>query len=410
MFIGFLMNGADNAENYEGGIRMNFGKKSLKLAALLGATMLMGGIFAGCGDSADSDDIKIGANFEMTGNVANYGKATMEGFKLAIKEANDAGGVNGKKITVVEADNKSEASEAVNAATKLISDDKVKVVVGPAVTANVIAESQVATDNKVPILAPCATSPDVTVENGTVKPFIFRSCFIDPQQGSVMAKFAGDNLKAKTAVVFVDNSSDYSKQLAAVFKEKFEAAGGKVLAQEAFLAKDQDFKAQLTTLKSANADVMFVPAYYEEVGKIVKQARELGFTNPILGTDGWDDPKVADIAGADALNNTYFSTHYSDKDEAVKPFIDAYNKEYGHAPNVFAALGYDAGKMVIDAIKRANSSDPEKIREALEQTKDLQVGTGVLTMDKNHNPIKDAVILENKGGDRLMVAKIKPEA
>lgn len=155
---------------------------------------------------------------------------------------------------------------------------------------------------------------------------------------------------------------------------------------------------------------MFVPAYYEEVGKIVKQARELGFTNPILGTDGWDDPKVADIAGADALNNTYFSTHYSDKDEAVKPFIDAYNKEYGHAPNVFAALGYDAGKMVIDAIKRANSSDPEKIREALEQTKDLQVGTGVLTMDKNHNPIKDAVILENKGGDRLMVAKIKPEA
>ena len=179
--------------------------------------------------------------------------------------------------------------------------------------------------------------------------------------------------------------------------------------EEAFLQKDQDFKATLTKLKTANADVMFVPAYYEEVGKIVKQAREIGITTPILGTDGWDDPKVADIAGKDALNKTYFSTHYSDKDESVKPFIDAFNKKYGHAPNVFAALGYDAGKMLIDAIKRAGSDDPAKITKALAETKDLKAGTGTLTMDKNHNPIKQAVILENKDGDRVMVAKIMPE-
>ncbi|WP_298593263.1 ABC transporter substrate-binding protein, partial [uncultured Mitsuokella sp.] len=229
-------------------------------------------------------------------------------------------------------------------------------------------------------------------------------------QGTVMAKFASENLKAKTAVIYVDNSTDYSKSLGKVFKEKFEAAGGKVVMEEAFLAKDQDFKATLTKLKTANADILFVPAYYEEVGKIVKQARELGMTMPILGTDGWDDPKVADIAGADALNNTFFSTHYSDKDEEVKGFVDAFHQKYGHAPNVFAALGYDAGKMLIDAIRRAGSADPEKIRQAIEDTKDLKVGTGTITMDKNHNPIKQAVILENKGGDRVMVAKIMPDA
>ena len=388
---------------------MNFSKKGLKLASVLAGTMLLGGVLAGCGDDANSNEIKVGANFEITGNQANYGSAGLDGLKLAIKEANDAGGVDGKKITLVQADTKSEASEAVNSATKLISDDKVKVIVGPMVTANVMAESQVANDDKIPVIAPAATNPDVTVENGKAKPFIFRSCFIDPQQGTVMAEFAAKQLKAKTAVMYLDSSSDYSKSLGKVFKEKFEAAGGKVVMEESFLAKDQDFKAALTKLKTANADVVFVPAYYEEVGKIVKQARELGITAPMLGTDGWDDPKVVDIAGADALNKTYFSTHYFEKDQDVQGFIESFQKEYGHAPNVFAALGYDAGKMLIDAIKRAGSADPEKIQKALEETKDLQVGTGKITMDPNHNPIKSAVILEMKNGVKEMKAKIQPE-
>ena len=377
---------------------MKFNKKSLRMAGLVLGVAMLGSVFAGCGSESKSDEIKVGANFEMTGNVANYGSATLDGLKLAIKEANDAGGVNGKKINLVTVDNKSEATEAVNAATKLISDDKVKVIVGPAVTANVMAESQVADDNKIPVIAPDATSPSVTVENGKVKPFIFRSCFIDPQQGEVMATFATKDLKAKTAVIYIDNSSDYSKSLGQVFKEKFEAAGGKVVMEEAFLQKDQDFKATLTKIKTANADVIFIPAYYEEVGKIVKQARELGITQPLLGTDGWDDTKVVDIAGADALNNTFFSSHYSEKDKDVQSFIEAFKKEYNHAPNVFAALGYDAGKMLVDAIKRAGSDDPEKIQKALEETKDLQVGTGKISMDKNHNPIKSAVILEMKNG------------
>ena len=388
---------------------MFFSKKLRLASALLGVAML-GSVFAGCGnDKAASDEIKVGVNIEMTGNQANYGNAGLEGIRLAIKEANEAGGINGKKITLVEADSKSEAAEAVNSATKLISDDKVQVILGPAVTANVIAESQVATDNKVPVIGFAATNPDVTVENGQVKPFIFRSCVIDPQQGTVMAKFATKELKAKTAVMYIDSSSDYSKSLGKGFKETFEAAGGKVLMEESFLAKDQDFKAALTKLKTANADVIFVPAYYEEVGKIVKQARELGITCPMLGTDGWDDPKVADIAGVAALNNTFFSTHYFSEDPGAKSFIDAFTKEYGHAPNVFAALGYDAGKLLVDALKRANSTDPEAIRKAIEETKDLQVATAKITMDPaTHNPIKDAIIIENKDGKYTFKGRIAP--
>ena len=388
---------------------MIFSKKSLRLACAVLGTALLGSVFAGCGSKESGDTIKVGANFELTGNVANYGNATIEGLQLAIDEANEAGGINGKKIELVSVDDKSEAAESINAATKLISDDDVKVIVGPATTGLVLAETQTATDAKVPIIAPCATSPEATVENGKVKPYVFRSCFIDPQQGEVMATFAAKDLKAKTAVIYVDNSSDYSKSLAKVFREKFEAAGGKVVMEEAFLQKDQDFKATLTKLKTANADVMFVPAYYEEVGKIVKQAREMGINSAILGTDGWDDTKVVDIAGADALNNTFFSTHYSEKDAEVQSFIEAYKKKFNRAPNVFAALGYDAGKMLVDALKRAGSGDTEKIREALEATKDLKVGTGTISMDKNHNPIKTAVILEMKNGEKELKAKIAPE-
>lgn len=388
---------------------MFFSKKLCLASAVLGVAMLST-VFAGCGgDSGSSDEIKVGANIEMTGNQANYGNAGLEGLRLAIKEANEAGGINGKQIKLVEADNKSESAEAVNAATKLISDDGVKVIVGPAVTANVIAESQVATDNKVPVIAFAATNPDVTVENGAVKPYIFRSCFIDPQQGTVMAQFASKELKAKTAVMYIDSSSDYSKSLGKVFQETFEAAGGKVVMQESFLAKDQDFKAALTKIKAANADVIFIPAYYEEVGKIVKQAREIGITATMLGTDGWDDPKVADIAGASALNNTYFSTHYFAEDPGAKTFIDSFTKEYGHAPNVFAALGYDAGKLLVDALKRAGSDDPEAIRKAIEETKDLQVATAKVTMDPaTHNPIKDAIIIENVDGKYVFKSRIAP--
>ena len=389
---------------------MNFGKKRLRMAGMLLGITMLGSVFAGCGgeEAANSNEIKVGANFEITGNVANYGTTARDGFKLAIKEANEAGGIDGKQIVIVEADNKSDPAESANAATKLISDDKVVAIVGPATSGAVQAESQIATENKIPIITPCATSPDITVENGQVKEFVFRGCFIDPLQSNTMANFAANELKAKTAVIYLDSSTDYSKSLAEVFKNKFEALGGKVVMQEAFVAKDQDFKAALTNIKTANADVIYIPAYYEEVGKIVKQARELGITQPILGTDGWDDTKVVDIAGADALNNTYYVTHYIDTDPDAKAFVDAFTKEYGHAPGVFAALGYDAGKMLVDAIKRAGSTDPVAIQKALAETKDLQVGTGKLTVDANHNLIKNAFIIEMKDGVKTLKERVTP--
>jgi branched-chain amino acid transport system substrate-binding protein len=375
--------------------------------------MMMSAMLAGCGGAAkqEAQEIKVGGNYEMTGGIANFGQQTTNGIKLAFKEVNAAGGVLGKKINFIIADNKSEPSEATNAITKLITQDKVVTVLGPVSSSNVLATAQVAQDNKIPVLTATGTNPKVTVDNGKVRPYIFRACFIDPFQGKVMSDFATKTLKAKTAAIYIDNSSDYSKGLADVFEKEFTAAGGKIVAKEAFLQKDQDFKATLTKIKAQNPEVMFVPAYYEEVGKIVKQSRELGMTIPMMGTDGWDDPKLVEIAGPAALNNTYFSNHYSpqDKDPNIVKFVEAYKKEYnGQEPSALAALGYDSAVMLIDALKRANSTEPGKIRDALEQTKNLQVSTGILTLNANHDPVKSAVVIEMKDGKQVFNAKVNP--
>ena len=384
----------------------------LVLAVLMSLSLV-----AGCGGgekakpAAVSNEIKIGANFELTGGVANFGKQTLNGIQMAVKEVNAAGGVlGGKKIVVVVADNKSEPAEATNAITKLITQDKVVAVLGPVTSTNVLATVQVAQDNKIPVLTATGTNEKITVDNGKVRPFAFRACFIDPFQGRVMANYAAKTVKAKTAVIYVDSSSDYSKGLSQSFEATFTQNGGKIVGKEAFLAKDQDFKATLTKIKAMNAEVVFIPAYYEEVGKIVKQARELGITIPLLGTDGWDDPKVVEIAGAAALNNTFFSNHYSsqDKDPNVVKFVEAYKKEYNQEPSALAALGYDSGLMIIDAIKRAGAADSVKIKDALEQTKNLHVSTGILTIDSNHNPVKSAVVIEMKDGKQSFKEKVNP--
>jgi branched-chain amino acid transport system substrate-binding protein len=388
-------------------------KKHLAIALVV---LLSIALLAGCGGGekakpAESNEIKIGANFELTGGVANFGKQTLNGVQMAIKEANAAGGVlGGKKLVLVIADNKSEPAEATNAITKLITQDKVVAVVGPVTSSNVLATVQVGQDNKVPVLTATGTNEKVTVDNGKVRPFAFRACFIDPFQGRVMANYASNTLKAKTAVIYVDSSSDYSKGLSQSFEATFTQNGGKIVGKEAFLQKDQDFKATLTKIKAMGADTIFIPAYYEEVGKIVKQARELGINTPLLGTDGWDDPKVVEIAGAGALNNTFFSNHYSsqDKDPNVVKFVESYKKEYNQEPSALAALGYDAGLMIVDAIKRAGAADSVKIKDALEQTKNLQVSTGILTIDANHNPVKSAVVIEMKDGKQTFKVKVNP--
>ena len=313
-----------------------------------------------------------------------------------------------KKLRIVESDNKSEPSEAGNSVTKLVTQDKVIAVVGPATSGCVAASTPITTANKVPLIAPCATAPNITVENGKVKEFVFRSCFIDPFQGRVMAEFADKNLKVKNVAILYDASSDYSKGLAEVFTKTMEEKGGKIVAKEAFLAKDLDFKSALTKIKSTNPEAIYIPGYYEEVAKIIKQTRELGLNVPLLGCDGWDSPKLVEIGGPEALNNTYFSSAYSaqDKEPSVQKFIAGYKAMYNKEPDVFCMQGYNAGLILADAIKRAGTTDGTKLAAAIAATKDLSVASGKLTYDADHNPITSAIIIELKDGVQTFKEKI----
>ncbi|MBR5797116.1 MAG: ABC transporter substrate-binding protein, partial [Phascolarctobacterium sp.] len=245
-------------------------KKWKKYATAALAAMVCASVLAGCGggkkEEVKANEIKIGASFELTGNVANYGKAILSGAKMAFDEANAKGGVLGKKIVVIESDNKSEPSESGNSITKLVTQDKVVAVVGPATSGCVAAGSPITEANKIPHIAPSGTAPGLTVDNnGKVKPFMFRACFIDPFQGQVMAHFASNTLKVKNVAILMDSSSDYSKGLAQVFQATLEKAGGKIVTKEAFLSKDLDFKASLTKIKATNPEAVYVPGYYEEV-------------------------------------------------------------------------------------------------------------------------------------------------
>ncbi len=387
-------------------------KTIFTVTALALAAIMLAGLLAGCGSTSSSSEIKIGLLNELTGGNATFGASTTNGAKMAIKEANAKGGVLGKQIKAVVADNKSEPSESANAMTKLLSQDKVVAVTGVFASSNAIAASSVVESAKVPFLAVGATNPKVTVDekSGKVKDYTFRVCFIDPFQGTVGANFVLGTLKLTKAVILVDNSSDYSKGLADFFKTAFTKGGGSILGQEAYLQKDQDFKTILTKVKALNPDVLYVPGYYEEVGKIVRQARELGITAPIVGGDGWDSPKLVEVATAAPLNNTYFTNHYSvdDTSAASKAFVEAYKKEYGQNPDAMAVLGYDAMNVIIDAIKRAGSTEPAKIREALAATKDFPAITGATTLNATHDAVKSAVIIEMKDGKQVYKATVKP--
>lgn len=386
-------------------------KQYFRLSALVVAVFVMAGILAGCGSSS-SNDIRIGVLDELTGGNATMGTSAANGAKMAIKEANAKGGVLGKQLAAVVADNKSEPSESANAMTKLATQDKVVAVTGVFSSSNAIAASNVAEATKIPFLAVGATNPKVTVDekSGKVKDYTFRVCFIDPFQGTVGANFVLNTLKIQKAAILVDNSSDYSKGLSAFFKDAFTKGGGSILAEEAYLQKDQDFKTVLTKIKALNPEVIYVPGYYEEVGKIVKQARELDIQVPIIGGDGWDSPKLVEVATAAALNNTYFTNHYSvdDTNPVSQTFVEAYKKEYGQAPDAMAVLGYDAANVLIDAIKRANSTEPGKIKEALAATKDYPAITGSTTLNATHDAVKSAVIIEMKDGKQMFKANVKP--
>ncbi|HWR41313.1 MAG TPA: ABC transporter substrate-binding protein [Patescibacteria group bacterium] len=395
-----------------------FTKRNMKFTALLAMLLMVTALAAGCGGgdgksaTSDSKDIKIGVVYELTGNTASFGTAAANGAKMAFEEINAKGGVLGKQISIVVADNKGEPSESSNAMTKVINQDKVVAVTGFTTSSNGIAGSTVAEANKIPFVAAATTNPKVTVneQTGKAKDYTFRVCFIDPFQGTVGANFALKSLNAKNAVIMIDNSSDYSKGLSQFFKAAFTKGGGAILGEEAYLQKDQDFKTILTKIKALNPEILYIPGYYEEVGKIIKQAREMGITAPIVGGDGWDSPKLAEIGGPQALNNTFFTNHYSveDTSPASKAFVDAYKKKYGQTPDAMAVLGYDAAYVLVDAIKRANSTDGAKIREALAATKDFTGAAGKLTLNDTHDAVKGAVIIEMKDGKQVYKETVNP--
>ena len=397
--------------------------KMRKFSSIFLASTVLAGVLAGCGSTEEGgssnggsgssgDTIKIGANLELSGAVASYGSSINDGAKLAIEEINADGGINGKKIEYVAVDNKSDNAEAVTAAIRLAEQEKVVAMLGPATSGNATAIVQTAGQFKVPMVTASGTAETVTVnDDGKVNDYAFRTCFIDPFQGIVAANFASEELQAKNVAIYMDSTSDYAKGLAASFKKQIEENGGKVVKEEAYVTDDVDFKSTLTNIKSANPDFVFIPGYYEEVGLIVKQARELGIDVPLMGADGWDSPTLVELAGADSLNNTYITNHYSsgDPDTKIQEFVAAFEEEYSEQPNAFHALGYDTVYYLKDAIERAGDEvTGEAIQKALAETKDLSLITGTFTVDEKHNPVKSATVLEFVDGNQVFKSKVNP--
>ncbi|MDY4191588.1 MAG: ABC transporter substrate-binding protein [Oscillospiraceae bacterium] len=382
------------------------------LAAAL-SVLLVALLLSGCGAKTNENEIRIGINYELSGAVATYGQSSVDGIMMAIDEINAAGGINGKTIVPVKYDNKSEPAEATTLANKLMTQDKVLAILGPATSGSFKAEIPVAEKNKVPVVTGSATADDVTVdlEDGQVvynddgsvkglKEYAFRICFSDSYQGSAMAAFASENLSAAKAVIIKDTSSDYGKGLAANFLATFTEKGGEVVAEEAYVSGNTDFNGILTKIKGMDFDVIYIPGYYQEAGLIIKQARAQGITAPILGADGFDSPTLADLAGADALNDVYYTNHYSslDKDPLVTQFIADYNAKYGKEPDAFNALGYDLAKFVCDGISRCETLDSESLKEALASTENFVGVTGSFSVDEKHNPVKSIVVIGLKDG------------
>lgn len=367
------------------------------LAAIAAATLSLS-LLAGCGgsSSSDSDVIKVGINYELSGAVATYGDASVKGIEMAFDEINAAGGINGKQVETIKYDTKSEPAEATTLATKLMTQDKVVTVIGPATSGSFKATIPVANQNKIPVVSGSATAEDVTVSNGKVQEYAFRTCFSDSFQGTAMASFATDNLGAKSAVIIKDTSSDYAKGLAENFSSKFESEGGTIVGEEGYVAGDTDFQAILTRIKSQSFDAIYLPGYYNEVGLIIKQARDLGITAPILGGDGYESPTLLQLAGASALNNVYYTNHYSslDTDNAkVGEFIANFKAKYNEDPSAFSALGYDTAYFVADAIGRASDLTGEAVKDAMASTTDFSGVTGTFSIDANHDPDKAALVI-----------------
>lgn len=360
----------------------------------------------GSASAASANEIVIGEYGSFTGSEATFGISTSNGIKMAIAERNKAGGVKGKQIRLISVDNQGKAEEAAAAVTRLITQDKVIAVLGEVASSRSLAAAPIAQQNKIPMISPSSTNPKVT----EVGDYIFRVCFIDPFQGTVMAKFANENLKAKKVAILTDVKSDYSVGLAEYFTKKFKELGGTVVAEQSYQSGEMDFKAQLTQIKAAKPDAIFVPGYYTEVGLIARQARQLGVTAPLLGGDGWDSSKLYEIGGQ-AINGNYFSNHYTTEstDPTVVDFIKRYKETYnGDTPDGLAALGYDAAKVLFEAMDRAAELKPALIRDEIAKTKDFAGVTGKISIDGQRNATKPAVVVKVDGTTNRFVTTIAP--
>jgi len=355
--------------------------------------------------SDSGSEIVIGEFGSLTGTTATFGISTKNGIDMAIDAINKSGGLLGKQVRVMVEDDQGKPEEAQTVVTKLITKDQVVAVLGEVASSRTMAAAPVAQQNGIPLISPSSTNPKVT-QTGD---YIFRVCFIDPFQGLVMAKFATNTLKVKNVAVLRDIKNDYSVGLADVFIENFKSMGGNVVANESYSEGDTDFSAQLTSIKARNPQAVFLPGYYTEVGLVVRQAKKLGLTVPFMGGDGWDSPRLIEIGG-DALNGSYYSNHFSvsDPSPAIQKFVSDYKARYGETPDALAGLGFDAASILFDAIKRANSTEGAKVRDAIAQTKDFPGITGKITLDKDRNAVKPAVVLQVKEGKLNYVETITP--
>lgn len=346
------------------------------------------------------DKIRIGVFMSLTGSTANFGISSVNGIKMATDEVNNAGGINGKQVELLVQDDRSDASEAATIVTKFVTQDQVHAILGEVASSRSIAAAPIAQNAKIPMLTPSSTNPEVTKKGD----FIFRSCFIDPVQGAAIAQFAAKTLNAKTAAIMVDRKNDYSTGLEKVIAEVFTKLGGRIVATQSYQEGDQDFNAQLTSLKGSNPEVIFVPGYYNDVGLIAKQARDKGITVPLIGGDGWDSAQLYAIGGS-ALNGSYFTNHYSpyDTKPEVQKFVNDYKARYGAIPDALAATAYDAARIMFDAIKRSPSLDGPAIRDALAATKDYPGVTGTVTFNENRDAVKPIVMIEIKDGGTYAV-------
>jgi branched-chain amino acid transport system substrate-binding protein len=387
--------------------------RGLAIAALSAVLMLAacdkgnkgsGGGSGGGGGGNASGPIVIGHFASMSGPQATFGISTDQAIRLAIKEKNEKGGINGRKIELVTIDDAGKQSEAATAVTRLINDHHAVAVLGEVASSLSLAGGPIAQKAKVPMISPSSTNPDVT----DVGDFIFRVCFLDDFQGWVDAKFAKENLKATKAAIVYDQAQAYSSGLADYFEKAFKEMGGTIVTKQAYTGGNLEISSQLQAVKSSGAEVVFLPGYYSDAGTIIRKAREAGITAPFVGGDGWDSEELPKIAG-DAINGNYFSNHYAPEEDRpeVKNFVEKYQKEYGKTADGLAALGYDAALVLFDAMERSKSLSGTDLRDALAATKNFTGVTGTFSIDENRNAQKSAVIVEYKGGKQTMSARIE---